>query len=277
MKYKVGDHVRIKNIDWYNENKDINGNVHCGDKVFDNYMSVFCGSIVTIGGVYPYNAYNIREDMHCRAWTDEMIEGHYEEENIDCEKCGLTRNSTRCLFMDNCPHNKQKNIIEIPKDWVLKDENGNVINATKIVLEKKKKEVTYPKTYEECCKVLGVDPDNFLSIRNLYRDDGEEETTDYERDLLGKFDSLWELKICRDAYWKIAGEEMGLGKPWEPDYDSGVNKYGIICINGVVQESNPTTNWERHLNKVLDFPTEEMRDAFHDNFKELIEIVKELL
>lgn len=70
---------------------------------------------------------------------------------------------------------------------------------------------------------------------------------------------------------------MGLGKPWEPDYDSGVNKYGIICMNGVVQESNPTTNWERHLNKVLDFPTAEMRDAFYEVFREEIEICKELL
>ena len=39
-----------------------------------------------------------------------------------------------------------------PEDYIFKDENGNVINATKIVLEKKKKE--YPKTYEECCKVM---------------------------------------------------------------------------------------------------------------------------
>lgn len=31
-----------------------------------------------------------------------------EEEINDCKKCSLTRNSTRCLFMDYCPHNKQK-------------------------------------------------------------------------------------------------------------------------------------------------------------------------
>lgn len=86
-----------------------------------------------------------------------------------------------------------------------------------------------------------------------------------------------EILICRDAYWKIAGEEMGLGKPWKPDYDSGVNKYGIICMNETIQKSNPSTNWERHLNKVFEFPTEEMRDTFYKNFKELIESCKELL
>ena len=75
MLYKVGDKVKIKNIDWYNENKDGDGFVHCGDKIFDDYMSVFCGSVVTIGGKYPYYGYDVREDMQCRTWTDEMFEG----------------------------------------------------------------------------------------------------------------------------------------------------------------------------------------------------------
>lgn len=126
--------------------------------------------------------------------------------------------------------------------YQFKDENGNVINAKKIVLEKKEK--MYPRTYEECCKALGVS-EQFI-FTNL---------TNKEADLYGAFICLIR---CRNSYWKIAGEELKLGKPWEPDYDSGVNKYGIICMNGVVQKSNPTTNWERHLNKVLDFPTEEM-------------------
>ncbi len=45
-------------------------------------------------------------------------------------------------------------VFTLPKDHVLKDENGNVINTTKIVLEKKKK--GYPKTYEECERFLGL-------------------------------------------------------------------------------------------------------------------------
>jgi hypothetical protein len=207
---------------------------------------------------------------------------------------------------------------ELPEGYQFTDENGNIINAQKIVLEKKKKDVSltqeqintmiydscvlfckhcgcgipretctslgtceehdeyrnairihlmekkkkeYPKTYKECCEILNTEG-TYLGIGG------------HKGKLLEKFQKLL---ICCDAYWKIAGEEMGLGKPWEPDYDSGVNKYGIICMNGVVQKSNPSTNWERHLNKVLDFPTAEMRDAFYENFKELIESCKELL
>ena len=151
----------------------------------------------------------------------------------------------------------------LPDGYHFADRSGNVINATEILLVKNPPH--YPKTYAECCDVLNIPNDErYIDI----------DVPLYYNKLLSAFT---ELLICRDAYWKIAGEWMELDKPWEPDYDSGVNKYGIICMNGVVQKSNPTTNWERHLNKLLDFPTEEMRDAFYDNYKELIEKCKELL
>jgi hypothetical protein len=50
-----------------------------------------------------------------------------------------------------------------PNGYIFKDENGNVINATKIVLEKKKKE--YPKTFLGCCDVLGIED---LISRGVY-------------------------------------------------------------------------------------------------------------
>ena len=161
------------------------------------------------------------------------------------------------------------NEINLPEGYVFKDENGNLINATKIVMEKKEKE--YPKTYEECCEILGVDSDNFLSITNCY--EGEVETTDYELGLLSKFASLWRLRICRDAYWKLAGEKMGLEKPWEPDWKDIYQKKWTITF---YQDWIHLTN-DPNVHFFLAFPTEEMRNAFYENFKELIEICKELL
>lgn len=49
---------------------------------FDDYMSVFCGSVVTIRGIY-HTGYDIQEDMQCRTWTDEMIEGIVDAESQD--------------------------------------------------------------------------------------------------------------------------------------------------------------------------------------------------
>ena len=142
----------------------------------------------------------------------------------------------------------------LPEGYIFKDENGNVINATKIVLEKEKKE--YPKTYEECCKVMN------------YCCNPVATKTTHKEDLIRKFQFLL---LYRDAYWKIAGEEMGLGKPWENSRYEIV--YGICRDEGNIVKRDDYWG-DTHL---FEFPIREMRDAFYENFKELIESVKELL
>ena len=159
---------------------------------------------------------------------------------------------------------KLKHEVVLPDGYIFKDGNGNIINTTKIVLEKKKEK--YPKTYEECCEILGVNSDNFLTITNYY--DGEVETTDYERGLLNNIAALWYLLICRDAYWKIAND-------WKEKRKEESRRYVIYStLSGKVEKS---TMIDCTANDLLDFPTEEMRDAFYENFKELIERCKELL
>lgn len=119
----------------------------------------------------------------------------------------------------------------------------------------------YPKNYKECCDVLKIPNDErYIDI---------DVPLDYNK-LLSAFT---ELLICRTAYWKIAGEQMGLGKPWEPDWDNEDEyKYGFFRLRNIIYKDatciNPT---------LLVFPTEEMRDAFYENFKDLIERCKELL
>ena len=146
-----------------------------------------------------------------------------------------------------------------PEGYIFKDENGNVINATKIVLEKKKKE--YPKTYEECLSVLGIY--NGLPDVEIYNAKPSE---------CKLFESLIRLKRCRDAYWKIAGEEMGLGKPWSPSDNNKKPIHAITRYDGYIIKDESGGNDE-----VLEFPTEEMRDAFKVNFDPDIEFCKEFL
>lgn len=137
-------------------------------------------------------------------------------------------------------------------DYEVKEEDGK----TYLV----KKQPKYPKTYQECCKVLGIGNKGLLY-------------TEYNKDLLQSFQKLI---ICRDAYWKIAGEEMGLGKPWEPDWkDISQSKHSIWFNNeGICTKSNIISYSVQH---VLTFPTVEMRDAFYENFKDLIEECKKFL
>ena len=154
-----------------------------------------------------------------------------------------------------------------PEGYIFKDENGNVINATKIVLEKKKKE--YPKIYEECAKIMNcpiAGPSGWLFNFDANIKDPYYRKIDI---LMGKFTRLL---ICRDAYWKIAGEEMGLGKPWSPDLTDNVNKHCIEFRDcGVCKVTYSYTS------RIFAFPTKEMRDAFKENFGPDIEICKELL
>ena len=129
-------------------------------------------------------------------------------------------------------------------------------------VEKKKE---YPKTYEECCRVLGIEGGRLMF--------NTKEITEYEENLICKIGKLEHIIVCRDAYWKIAGEEMGLDGPWEPDWKNEegwihciTNDCGEICCTGF-----------RGGNKILAFPTAEMRDAFYENFDPDIEFCKELL
>ena len=124
------------------------------------------------------------------------------------------------------------------------------------------KKPTYPKlkNLTECREILG-EKDMYQSVSG------------YKGELLTNFQRLL---IFRDAYWKIAGEEMGLGKPWEPDWNhwDHINRKFYCIYNS---KNNIVKNVIYSENKIIAFPTEEMRDVFYDNFKDLIESCKELL
>ena len=129
------------------------------------------------------------------------------------------------------------------------DDKGNIIDTKEITI--KKKQPKYPTTYEECCSVLGIS-----SYTNV---------VGYMLELLTPFQ---ELLICRDAYWKLAGD-------WKPDWknDEWNDMYYIYYDGKSIQKEIGFPC----CNIILIFPTEEMRDAFYENFKDLIEICTELL
>ena len=125
----------------------------------------------------------------------------------------------------------------------IKDKNGKWFVV--------KKKLEFPKTYEECCRVLGIT-------------DKENGYCGYKWELLGSFQ---ELLICRDAYWKLAGD-------WKPDWeDKNELKY---CIENRY-DKGIYYDVLAHTQKILAFPTIEMRNTFYENFKDLIEKCKELL
>lgn len=225
--YKVGDRVQHK------------GATSCGTVYVIEHMEWTNNHTrYEIRPLYDYNHTGLvtlcAEDL--QPYKEEYIEGVYAYNEI------------------NCYHQDfgDKVRIRLGNNFEIKIED----NVTYIV----KKQPEYPKTYEECCKVL------FPNTIEL----GKVSAHGYKGELLTKFG---ELLICRDAYWKIAGEQMGLGKPWEPDWlNKEQDKYVLYTQNNVI-----CSHCFRLGHFVLAFPTEEMRDVFYENFKDLIEKCKELL
>ena len=302
MKYKVGDKVRIKSFDWHNQMLAIPSKivgvgdfaaVKCGAHIFTKAMCKFCGRVMTIQAI-GIDFYLMEEDNLGYEFTDEMIEGLAEEETEPKFKVGdkirlkstllndifgvigyesegyrITNISNGLTYFMSYSIEHYYELVEEETsiDLTVKGEEVKerieiaipegyeyVIESGKIIFTKKKKE--YPKSYEECCQALEYIP---------HTDD----IIGYKWDVL---QSLQKLLICRDAYWKIAGEEMGLGKPWEPDYTEKTVKYCLRTNYCRIVQTRTS-----HDNHPFSFPTEEMRDAFYEAFKEDIEICKELL
>ena len=141
MKYKIGDKVKIKSLDWYNENKDDNHEIRFENGIFTTLKSTFLGQIMTIELITLEKQYIFMEDRYKTLWTDEMIEGLVEEatksedELLD-EYEELTDRAFKGGYK-KCKSDIELNGFQLPEGYQFVDENGNVINATKIVLEKK--------------------------------------------------------------------------------------------------------------------------------------------
>ena len=262
-KYKVGDKVRIKSIDWYNENKNKYGNINCGYMPFTSDMTIYCGAVLTICDIRDEFSYYHMEKCEYM-FMDYMIECKVGEENTlktqsdnmetethrgyyttDPETTSEGKKVAWFTFWDNDFADK----VELDlSDRELIQEDGKWF-----VVKKKKK---YPKTYEECLEVLGFDITRKVKDAPIF---------DYDDDII----ALQRLKRCRDAYWKISGDDMGLGKPWEPTMET------VYCISR--NDNVMKCSYRGGKSNILEFPTPEMRDTFYENFKEEIEKCKELL
>lgn len=77
MRYKKGDRVRVRSLEWYNANKNSKGVIILQDwRIFEESMSEFCGKVVTIDSYSSRgNYYDIKEDGKVNYWSDDMFEG----------------------------------------------------------------------------------------------------------------------------------------------------------------------------------------------------------
>ena len=107
----------------------------------------------------------------------------------------------------------------------------------------------YPKTFEECCNILYLDPESELICSLRYVE----------------LASFCKLLICRDAYWKKDN--------YKPKFEGEI--YYYIHLRS---DLKPILGFsESRVMSYFVFPKVSARDAFYENFKDLIEECKELI
>ena len=229
-------------------------------KVGDTVHSPCKGCIKTITGMkWSSDRKTITYELDNKIYTNTDILNVCNNPKHDMETNALKiagsimkNNTHSIIYVSNCVDDE----IELQLgDYEIEVRNGKTYAV--------KKKPVYPKNYEECCKIMyGISHKIHLQYdtRPSYK---------FEEDLRDLLENLRKLIICRNAYWKIVGEQMGLDKPWEPDWK---DMYYAITVR-----DDGDFLLHRRTRALLIFPTEEMRDAFYENFKDLIEMCKELL
>lgn len=204
MKYKVGDKVKIKSLDWYNANKNKYWNVSVY-YTFVKQMSPFCGKTAIIREKRD-RVYKIDLDKGEWNWTDEMFEENFNKEDMKTKK------------------------IVLPEGWEIdKVENGEII------LKESKKEL--PKTWEECFKLL--DSGEFIdNCSNIIRNNPANCPANFNNYNivpvgLGKpLLALCQLLVCREVY----------RGGWVPDWsDEKQAKHSIYIVKNKIVKDKRTT------------------------------------
>ena len=263
-KFKVGDKI-VK--------KDGLTNIYLVSSVGSDYYGLSLSLPNSNGvGVLPVkdqDEWELLSDSN----AEDIVNSHYEDELEEMAK-SHRKDILNDLYNIGMENSRQEAIklgissehIVCPDGYEFRDGDGNLIAVDKIVLSKKRQK--YPQSFEECCEVLDM-PSYYKLRYSTYEHGYHEYTTSKDLGVLqSELGLLGRLIICRNAYWLTAGREMGLEGRWEPDWDNLSTNHEFIKIN---------KGCFTYSSRVLVFPTAEMRDAFYEAFKDLIEECKELL
>lgn len=243
MKYKIGDKVRVKSLDWYNNNTSNADFICCSNFIpFTQHMSVFCGCVLTIKSIERDNIYLVEENLN--AWTEDMFEGlaDYKENMENMENVEITLNDKNYII----DFEKAKEL------GVLKEKDTRCKSWEEF-------RVKY-KNYKGCVVMSDITDNNECYFTNCPIRTSEQLTKE-EAIAISAFSKL--LKLRRD--W--------IGN-WNPDWSNSECKLKY-CI--VVKDNSIIINPFCLVQHPFSFPTEEMACEFLKHFWDLFVQCKMLI
>lgn len=150
--------------------------------------------------------------------------------------------------------------IQVPEGYEIDKENSTF---EKIVF--RKIDNNLPKSWKEFGEVKGWFVNNRCEID--YYDEGDS-TNDMDKNL---FPTEEEAEACI-ALAQLCQLRDRYNDGWKPDWEDGTEKHVIYFSHDIIDRTSACLS-----HYVLTFKTQELRDKFLENFRNLIEIAKPLL
>lgn len=209
LKFKVGDKVRVKSLEWYNsQEKDRVGLIHFGIG-FTATMSKYCGRILTIQDIYG-DFYIVNEGIY--NWQDWMLEDEAvtekQEQQLnqnDMETKEMTLKEAQyylsgtkiiCATEDQS-ESVQKKLFECGINWRSKSE-GYTLFPNRLIMFVNEKEITYGNDilkYQND-RNLVILVEDILSIKIK-----EEPKPKFDPNTLKPFDKVL-VRDDKDGFWR---------------------------------------------------------------------------
>ena len=265
MKYKVGDKVRVKSLEWYNNNTSNADFIYCANFIpFTQRMSIWCGCVMTIKSIQSNNIYLVEENLY--AWTEDMFEGLADyKENVTITLNGKDYNIenhfvwTEDMFEGLADYKENVTITLNGKDYNIDVEKAKELGVLKEKDLRCKSWEEFKKKYLKKQGYFYDECDMCIALTNNPTKVSEQ-LTENEAIAIKAFSKL--LKLRRD--W--------IGD-WDPDWCNG----GRIkfCID--IYKNDFCVTSLSNYSKTFSFPTEEMAIEFLKHFRDLFEQCKMLI
>jgi hypothetical protein len=222
-KFKTGDRVQVKSLEWYNKEKQSDGNINYG-MVFTETMSKHCGGILTIKEIYE-EYYLVIENS--KSWQDWMLEDEAitEEEQQENKNSMETKEMTKkevFAYLNNtkimCTSDEetkkvQEKLFELGIEWKI---TGGKINEEMYLLHIHYNYLLLNSDIRNWMnsKDKRIEPSEILAIKI------KEEEPKFDPKTLKPFDKVL-VRDCDTEKWRARSFDM------YEEHDYG--EYGTTC------------------------------------------------